>query len=78
MTVHKHTHTFSDWRLAHLSILEHSFEALLHQFEFAGLNSTVGQQHPSKLLLCDPAVHRIIPLKLHTHKEGMLSNGLRS
>lgn len=78
-----HTHTtFSDWKIAHLSILEHPFEVLLHLFEFARLNSTVGQQHSSKLLLCDPAVHWIIPLKLHTHthtqREGTLNNGLRS
>ncbi len=63
-TSQTHT-TFSDRQIAHLSILEHPFEILLHLFKFARLNSTIGQQHSSKLFLCDPAIHWIIPLKLH-------------
>ncbi len=58
---HKHTHNFSDRQIAHLSILEHPFEVLLHLLKFARLNSTVGQQHSSKLFSVILAIHWLIP-----------------
>lgn len=47
-----------------LSVLEVLLELLQHDSELLGLHPTVGQQHAAKLPLCDPPLHRVVPLKL--------------
>lgn len=47
-----------------LSILEVLLELFEHDSELLGLHPAVCQQHAPKLPLCDPPIHRVMPLEL--------------
>lgn len=51
-----------------LSVLEVLLELLQHDCELLGLYPAVGQQHAAELPLCDPPLHRVVPLKLEGEK----------
>lgn len=58
-------------RFLYLGILKHLLQPLLHLFEFARLDTTVGQQHAPELSLTDSAVHGVVPFKLEGQKNNM-------